>query len=305
MDRFEAMHVFCKVVELGSFAAAADRLNMSTSAVSRQLAQLEGLLSARLLNRSTRRISLTENGRAYYERCLLLLADLEEAEEMVGNASLNPRGTLRLTASISFGASHLAPALGEFARKYPEMKFDLQLSDRPLDLVEEGLDLAIRIGQQGNQNLVARRIGGVTLITCASPDYLARHGTPRHPQELVRHACLAYSYAPDPEAWRFQSAGEQEFSVKFDAAMTGNNGTALAEIAAAGGGVTRAPDFILDPLVSQGRLLRILPEWDAASMPIWAMYPSRRHLSARVRSFVSFLETWLAEPRQAINPATA
>lgn len=305
MDRFEAMHVFCKVVELGSFAAAADRLNMSTSAVSRQLAQLEGLLSARLLNRSTRRISLTENGRAYYERCLLLLADLEEAEEMVGNASLNPRGTLRLTASISFGASHLAPALGEFARKYPEMKFDLQLSDRPLDLVEEGLDLAIRIGQQGNQNLVARRIGGVTLITCASPDYLARHGTPRHPQELARHACLAYSYAPDPEAWRFQSAGEPEFSVKFEAAMTGNNGTALAEIAAAGGGVTRAPDFILDPLVSQGRLQRILPEWDAASMPIWAMYPSRRHLSARVRSFVSFLETWLAEPRQAISLATA
>lgn len=305
MDRFEAMHVFCKVVELGSFAAAADRLNMSTSAVSRQLAQLEGLLSARLLNRSTRRISLTENGRAYYERCLLLLADLEEAEEMVGNASLNPRGTLRLTASISFGASHLAPALGEFARKYPEMKFDLQLSDRPLDLVEEGLDLAIRIGQQGNQNLVARRIGGVTLITCASPDYLARHGTPTHPQELARHACLAYSYAPDPEAWRFQSAGEPEFSVKFEAAMTGNNGTALAEIAAAGGGVTRAPDFILDPLVSQGRLQRILPEWDAASMPIWAMYPSRRHLSARVRSFVSFLETWLAEPRQAISPATA
>lgn len=305
MDRFEAMHVFCKVVELGSFAAAADRLNMSTSAVSRQLAQLEALLSARLLNRSTRRISLTENGRAYYERCLLLLADLEEAEEMVGNASLNPRGTLRLTASISFGASHLAPALGEFARKYPEMKFDLQLSDRPLDLVEEGLDLAIRIGRQGSQNLVARRIGGVTLITCASAAYLAEHGTPQHPEELAHHACLAYSYAPDPEAWRFQGVTGDEFAVSFEAAITGNNGSALAEIAAAGRGVTRAPDFILGPLVTQGRLVRILPDWDNASMPIWAMYPSRRHLSARVRSFVSFLETWLAEPRQAVSPAIA
>lgn len=297
MDRFEAMHVFCKVVELGSFAAAADRLDMSTSAVSRQLAQLEALLSARLLNRSTRRISLTENGRAYYERCLLLLADLEEAEEMVGNAAINPRGTLRLTASISFGASHLAPALGEFAEKYPDMKFDLQLSDRTLDLVEEGLDLAIRIGQQGTQNLVSRRIGSVSLLTCASNSYLATHGMPQHPDELARHACLAYSYAPEPNVWRFQHANEAEFKVRFEPCITGNNGSALAEIAAAGRGVTRAPDFVLGPLVAQGRLTRILPEWDASGLPISAMYPSRRHLSARVRSFVSFMEEWLTRPR--------
>lgn len=299
MDRFEAMGVFCKVVELGSFAGAAERLNMSTSAVSRHVAQLESLLDARLLNRSTRRISLTDNGRAYYERSLLLLAELEEMEEMVGNAAVNPRGVLRLTASIAFGASHLAPALGEFARQHPSMKFDLQLADRTLDLVEEGLDLAIRIGQPGNQNLVARRIGSVGLLTCASPAYLDAHGEPRHPEELCRHACLAYSYAPTPNAWRFRRSGEAEFTVGFEATIAANNGVALAEIAAAGSGVTRAPDFILAPLVEQGRLRRILPEWDDTSLPISAMYPSRRHLSARVRSFVSFLEAWLARSREA------
>ncbi|MDQ7989325.1 MAG: LysR family transcriptional regulator [Candidatus Dactylopiibacterium sp.] len=295
MDRFDAMNVFCKVVELGSFAAAAERLDMSTSAVSRQLAQLETLLSARLLNRSTRRLSLTENGRAYYERCLVLLADLEEAEEMVGNATANPRGTLRLTASLGFGMSHLAPALGEFATRHPAMKFDLQLSDRTVDLVEEGLDLAIRIGQPGNQNLVARRIGTVRLITCASPDYLARRGTPAHPDELERHACLAYSYAPEANVWVFQRTGEEALRIRFDAAISGNSGSALAEIAAAGHGVTRAPAFILAPLVAQGRLVTVLEDWDGPGLPISAMYPSRRHLSARVRSFVSFMEDWLAQ----------
>lgn len=297
MDRFEAMNVFCKVVECGSFAAAADRLDMSTSAVSRQLAQLEGLLKARLLNRSTRRISLTENGRAYYERCLLLLSDLEEAEEMVANATLNPRGTLRLTASLAFGASHIAPALGEFAQAHPDMKFDLQLSDATVDLVEDGLDLAIRIGQPGSQNLVARRIGMLRSITCASPAYLARHGTPEHPEALARHACLAYSYASDPNAWRFQRKGEAEVQVSFSSAISANNGVALGEIAAAGQGITRAPEFLLAPFVAQGRLLPILEEWDGPALPIWAMYPSRKHLSARVRSFVSFMEEWLAKPR--------
>ena len=294
MDRFVAMSVFCKVVESGSFAAAAEHLDMSTSAVSRQVAQLEAVLDARLLNRSTRRISLTDNGRAYYERSLQLLADLEETEEMVGNAGASPRGTLRVTASIAFGASHLAPALGEFARLNPAMKFDVQLSDHTVDLVEEGLDLAIRVGQPGSHNLVARRIGMVPLMTCASSAYLASRGLPQHPGELAGHACLAYAYAAESKVWRFQRGNEEALRVSFETRMAANNGTVLAELAAAGLGITRAPDFVLAPFVRQGRLQVILPEWSGPELPISAMYPSRKHLSARVRSFVTFMEQWLA-----------
>lgn len=294
MDRFEAMHVFCKVVELGSFAGAADRLDLSTSAVSRQIAQLEGLLGARLLNRTTRRLSLTENGQAYYERCLQLLADLEEAEEMVGNHTVNPRGTLRLTAPISFGSSHLAPALGDYARLHPDMKFDVVLADRAVDLIEEGLDLAIRIGTLGGQNLVARRIGSAKGLVCASADYLARRGTPLIPEDLQQHDCLSYAYAAESNVWRFERAGEEARRIRVDGCIQANNGTVLAELAAAGLGITRAPDFILAPLVSAGRLQVLLPDWPSPDLPIHAVYPSRRHLSAKVRSFVEFLQQWLA-----------
>ncbi len=294
MDRFVAMNVFCKVVEAGSLAAAAERLDMSASAVSRQLAQLEALLDARLLNRSTRRISLTEHGRVYYERCLQLLADLEETEEMVGSATLSPRGTLRVTASVSFGPIYLAPALGAFAGLYPGMRFDVQLADRALDLVGEGLDLAIRIGRAAHPDLVARRIGSVRLITCASPAYLARHGVPAHPQALAGHACFAYAYAQESNLWTFQRAGEAPCEIRFEAGITANNGGVLGELAAAGLGITRAPAFILQPLVAQGRLQAILTDWDGPELPIYAMYPSRKHLSARVRCFVDFMQDWLS-----------
>jgi len=293
MDRFEAMQVFCKVVEVGSFAGAAERLDMSTSAVSRQVAQLETLIDARLLNRTTRRISLTENGSAYYERCLQLLADLEETEEMVGTNTASPRGTLRLTAPISFGASHLAPALGEFARLYPAMKFDVVLADRTIDLIEEGLDLAIRIGNLGSQNLVARKIGEAQGLMCASPDYLARRGSPQVPEDLAQHDCLTYAYTAESNLWSFERQGEVTRKIRVSGAVHANNGTVLGELAAAGLGITRAPDFILGPLVSDGRLQTIMSDWPTPTLPIFAVYPSRKHLSAKVRSFVSFMETWL------------
>lgn len=294
MDRFESMHVFCKVVELGSFAAAAERLDMSTSAVSRQVAQLEQVLNARLLNRTTRRISLTENGSAYYERCLQLLADLEEAEEMIASNTTSPRGTLRLTAPISFGASHLAPAIGEFAQHHPDMKFDVSLSDRAVDLIEEGLDLAIRIGSLGGQNLVARRIGRVPALICASPTYLAKHGTPKHPNDLERHNCLIYAYASNTQ-WVFQRRNEEPIRAKVQGTITANNGTVLGELAAHDQGITRAPDFILGPLVNSGRLVPILEDWAPEHLPISAVYPSRKHLSAKVRRFVEFMGEWLTK----------
>lgn len=294
MDRFEAMQVFCKVVEIGSFAGAADRLGMSTSAVSRLVAQLENQLNARLLNRTTRRISLTESGQAYYQRCLQLLADLAETEELISTSTANPRGTLRLTAPLSFGASHLAPALGEFARRHPDMKFDVMLSDRVIDLVEEGLDVAIRIGSIGNLNLVARRISSARQCLCASPDYLQRRGIPQKPEDLANHDCLSYAYASDNNFWTFHAADGQEHRVKISGPVVANNGTVLAELAAAGIGVTFAPDFIAAPLIEDARLQVLLPEWEPTPLPICAVYPSRRHLSAKVRSFIDFLGDWFS-----------
>jgi DNA-binding transcriptional LysR family regulator len=296
MDRFEAMNVFCKVVELGSFAAAADRLNVSTSAVSRMVAQLEGLLQARLLNRTTRRLSLTEDGRGYYERCLQLLHDLEEAEEAVGNASVALRGTLRLTAPVSFGAWHLAPALADFSRQHPQLQFDISLSDHQADLIEEGLDLAIRVGELGSQNLVARPIGTARLMVCASPDYLAAQGTPTSPADLARHQCLTYAYASDTHMWRFcDPASKAEVSARITGSMHSNNGLLLRELGIQGMGITRAPDFILQSGVDQGRLVEILRDWECPPLTIYAAYPSRKHLSAKVRGFASFLQEWLAK----------
>jgi DNA-binding transcriptional LysR family regulator len=302
MDRFEAMNVFCKVVELGSFAAAAERLNISTSAASRMIAQLESTLQARLLNRTTRRISLTEDGRGYYERCLQLLSDLEEAEESVGSASVELRGTLRLTAPISFGAWHLAPAIADFARLHPQVKFDISLSDQQTDLVEEGLDLAIRVGALGSQNLVARPIGKARMMLCAAQDYLNAHGIPQKPDDLINHQCLTYAYASDNHLWRFADPNEQDgkrdgkgpITVRVGGGVHSNNGLLLRELAAQGMGLTMAPDFILKVAVDEGRLVEVMTEWSPAPLTIYAAYPSRKHLSAKVRGFAAFLQEWLA-----------
>ncbi|MEC5386617.1 LysR family transcriptional regulator [Uliginosibacterium sp. H3] len=301
MDRFEAMNVFCKVVELGSFAAAAERLDISTSATSRLIAQLEATLNARLLNRTTRRISLTEDGRGYYERCLQLLSDLEEAEESVGSASVELRGTLRLTAPISFGAWHLAPAIADFARFHPQVKFDISLSDQQIDLVEEGLDLAIRVGALGSQNLVARPIGKARMMLCAAQNYLNAHGIPQTPDDLAKHQCLTYAYASENHVWRFadpedkggKREGKGPISVRIGGSTHSNNGLLLRELAAQGMGLTMAPDFILQVAVDEGRLVEVMKEWAPTPLTIYAAYPSRKHLSAKVRGFANFLQEWL------------
>lgn len=197
MDRFQALTTFAKVVETGSFARAADRLDISVSAASRQVSELESHLGARLLNRTTRRLSLTEGGQAFYERCVQLLVDLDEAEQAVSVASVVPRGTLRMTASISFGVRYLATAIAAFEALHPQLRFDIELSDRPVNLVDEGLDLAIRIGDIGSQALIARRIGVTQTVCCAAPAYLGVHAAPRTPDDLQRHACLTYEYSSE------------------------------------------------------------------------------------------------------------
>lgn len=300
MDRFEAMRVFCKVVEAGSFAAAAARLDMSTSAASRHVAQLEAQLDARLLNRTTRRLSLTENGQAYYERCTQLLADLQEAEELVGNQAAHPRGTLRITAPISFGESHVAPAISDYLQRYPQVRVDVSLSDRQADLVEEALDLAIRIGNIANQNLVARPIGQSRLLVCAAPAYLARHGTPASAEDLAQHACLTYAYGSGQNSWSFGGSGAPPRTVRVSGPAHANNGNFLARLAAQGMGFTQGPDFILAPYVARGELVPVLADEPPRTIPIYAVYPSRRHLSAKVRSFVAFMIEWLAATPQGL-----
>ena len=295
LDRLLAMTVFVKVVEQGSFARAAERLHMSTSAVSRHVAELEAHLDTRLLNRTTRRISLTESGKAYFERALHLLADLEETEAAVSSSTVTPRGTIRLTCSTSFGVPHLAPAIGAFQARYPDVRFDISASSRFVDLVEEGLDLAIRIGDLGNPNLIARKIGSMRLITCASPEYLKRKGTPKHPDDLAKHNCFTYEYAPEKNQWRFQDRQKNEIKVRIDGSVHANNGEMLAAIAVAGAGIALEPDFIVEPLLESGALVEILKSFRPVPYNIYAVYPSRRHLSAKVRTFVDFLATRFAK----------
>jgi DNA-binding transcriptional LysR family regulator len=294
-DRFQAIGVFIKVVETGGFARAAEKLDLSTSAVSRHVAELETRLGARLLHRTTRRISLTEAGQAFFEKSLQLMADLEEAEAIATLATAKPRGTLKLTCSINFGMHHLAPAIGAFQCQHPDVLFDVNLSDRFVDLVEEGLDLAIRIGDLGNPNLVAKRIGEMRLIACASPTYLKGHGTPKHPDDLARHNCLVYEYSPAKGLWRFTAKDGTEHRVKIAGSVHANNGDMLAAIAAEGVGITCEPDFIVDPLIATGRLVPILKDYRAPTAGIFAVYPSRRHLSAKVRVFVDFLAARFAK----------
>jgi DNA-binding transcriptional LysR family regulator len=283
---------------------------MSTSAVSRHVADLEAHLAARLLNRTTRRLSLTESGQALHERAVQLLADLAEAEEAVtSTAAIVPRGTLRLTSSISFGVRHLAPAIADFRSLHPELRFDVELSDRAVDIVDEGIDLAIRIGVLGSQSLIARRIGVSRMHVCAAPSYLARQQAPALPEDLAAHACLIYEYSPEADLWRFADAAGRSHEVRVDGPVRTNNGQLLCALAVAGVGVALEPDFIVAPDVRAGRLVTLLPGYASPTLGIYAAYPSRRHLSAKVRAFVDFLAArfvtsadWALAPPAAPRP---
>ena len=289
MDRYQALRVFSQVVESGSFSGAAEKLGVSTTAASRHIAELEAHLQTRLLNRTTRRVSLTESGRAFYERAVQLIADLEEAEQEASRAAVVPRGTIKLTAAVHFGVRHVAPAIAAFVAAHAGVRFDVSLSDRIVDLVEEGFDLAVRIGAPGSDNVVARKLGETRLVPCASPDYLAAHGAPQVPEDLARHNCFTYQYVTPHNLWLFRDATGAERTVRVRGSLHSNNGELLAEVAAQGGGIVFEPAFIVGPDVRAGRLVPLLQEFVAPPMPIFAVYPSRKHLSAKVRLFVDFL----------------
>lgn len=288
MDLFQSMKVFSKVAELGSLSAAARALDLSNPSVTRHVAELEAYLNARLFHRTTRRLSLTETGSAYLERCRRLLNDLEEATLAAGSGTLAPSGTLRLNAPVSFSIRHLGPLLPLYAQRHPAVNLDVTLSDRVVDLVDEGYDLAIRITRNADSTLVARRIASTRLLVCASPAYLEKHGVPRVPKDLEQHVCLGYSYLPSRNEWQFSRAGKH-YAVRVKGPMQANNGHLLREAALAGMGIVREPSFNIGDDLRAGRLVRLLPEYASNELTICAVYPSRQHLSAKVRSFVDFL----------------
>lgn len=298
------MQTFARVVELGSFARAADRLGISTSVCSRQVAELEAHLDARLLNRTTRTLSLTEAGREFHARCLPLLADLEEAEAAAHAGSGRARGTLRITSSVNFGLRHLSPLIAPFQTRHPDVRLDISLSDRMVDLVEEGFDVAVRIGASQSTSLIAKKLGDTRMVTCASPAYLKRFGTPVIPAQLAAHNCLLYEYLPNRGEWRFVDRDGSEQRVRVSGSVQTNNGDMLARAAAEGLGICCEPDFIVADEIAAGRLVPILTGFEPPSTAIHAMYPSRRHLSAKVRAFVDFIAAEYAGRGTALPAST-
>jgi DNA-binding transcriptional LysR family regulator len=288
MDTIDAMRVFVAVVERNGFSAAADALNLSTAAVTRQIAALEKRLSARLLNRTTRRVSPTSTGATYYQRCVQLLNEFDELEASVGAQALQPAGRLRINAPVSYGISRLAALLPGYSARYPQVELDLSLSDRLVDMVEEGFDLAIRITRQPSPSLIARRLSQARIILCAAPSYLARRGEPATPQALAEHDCLAYSYSDTGDAWTLQGP-HGDVSIPVVPRMRANNGEVLREAAIAGMGIIAQPDFIIDAALASGQLVPILRDWTVPPIGIHAVYASRSHLAPKVRSFIDYL----------------
>jgi DNA-binding transcriptional LysR family regulator len=283
------MSAFVTVVESGSFVRAADRLAVSTSTLSRQIAELEQHLGARLLNRTTRKLSLTEGGRAFYERAVQLLAELDEVEAAASSSATAPRGTLRLTCSHVMGVQRIVPAIASFVARHPEVHFEVSVSDRMVDLVEEGFDLAVRIGHVGSDQLVARRLGTMRVLACAAPAYLKARGIPHKPADLVHHAVLTYANRPSPHLWRLTDKRGRHQDVRVSGPLESNGGDLIIAAAIAGLGVIFEPNYAVQPALDAGLLTRVLPEFDHGPVDIWAVYPSRRHLSAKVRLFVDHL----------------
>ena len=289
MDNLADVAVFVRVVERGSFTLAADELELSRAAVSKYVSRLEERLGARLLHRTTRRLSLTEAGAALFEASRGALERIEEAEGAVAQLQSEPRGRLRVSAPMSFGILHLGAAMSEFARLNPRVTLDVRLDDRFVNLVEEGVDVAVRIGALRDSSLVARKLTTSTSLACASPDYLARQGEPETPEDLAGHNCLIYSYLSTANVWRFTAPDGREVPVAVNGTLRINNGIVLAEAAAAGQGIVLAPSFYVAPHLRDGRLRRILAAYRLPEVGIHAVYPQREHVPPKVRAFVDFL----------------
>ena len=287
MDRLRAFEVFVAVVSRQGFARAAETLDTSPANVTRYIAELEAHLGTRLLNRHSRKLSLTESGEALYERARAILADVDEAVAVSSASTLTPQGRLRINAPLSFGLLHLASRWPRFVQRHPQVELDVALIDRVVDVVEEGFDLAIRISRSGSTAHAARKLAASRNVVCASPEYLRAHGTPMMPAELAQHACIVYEYVGSE--WTLLDADGRAQTVRVRAAMQTNNGDTAAAAARAGLGIVWQPTFLVGPDLRAGRLVPLLPGWRVPDIDILAVYPSRRHLSAKVRAMIDFL----------------
>ena len=289
MHRFEDLQAFVAVVEAGSFTAAADRLDTAKSAVSRRVTALEERLGVQLLRRTTRRLNLTDSGRSFYEHSARILADLEEAESAVAQQHGELRGSLRVALPLSFGIRHMCGPIADFSRRHPRVTFDLDFNDRRIDLLEEGVDLAVRIGHLADSSLIARKLFAARTIICASQNYLDAHGKPQTPADLRHHQCLVYGNLAEPARWVYTDAEGKRQRVDVNVAMSATSGDFICAAAAQGLGIAMQPTFIAGELIKSGQLVPVLTDYAWPVSPAYAVYPPTRHLSYRVREFIDYL----------------
>jgi DNA-binding transcriptional LysR family regulator len=296
MDRMASLTAFVRVVESGGFSAAARRLNLSPTMVGNHVQALENELGVRLLNRTTRKVSLTEIGREYYERCSQILTELEEADRAASAQQMTPRGQLRVHCHTALDR-FIAPMVAAYLRDNPEVSVDLRQGDQMIDLLEEGFDLAIRAYLPPDSSLMARRLSGWRHVLCCAPAYLERHPAPRRPADLVDHNCLRYAFYPFGDDWHFIDPAGKPVVVRVAGNLMTSSAAALSAAALAGGGVALAAPFAFPEFpeeLAAGSLVRLLPDYQTVEFPIVAVYPHRRHLSAKVRVFIDALVTLFA-----------
>ncbi|MDQ2818914.1 MAG: LysR family transcriptional regulator [Pseudomonadota bacterium] len=292
MNKLLAMEVFVQVVDAGGFTRAADHMQLPKASVSTMVAALEKSLSVKLLHRTTRNVSVTSDGAAYYERCLQILSDVREAEESLSHNRASPRGRLRVDCSTAIAADIIIPALSDFFARYPDIALELGCGDRTVDLVEEGVDCAIRGGILPDSNLVARRIGALQFVTCAAPAYIAAHGAPQHPHDLANHRCINFFASKTGKMFEWDYARGGETIVTLGPHhLAVNDSVAYMRAGLAGLGILQAPGYAVDKLVAEGAMVPLLTDWTTLALPINVVYPQNRHLSAKVRVFVE----WVAD----------
>lgn len=296
MDKFLEMKAFAAVVDAGSFVQAADALQMSKPTVSRYLADLEQRLGVRLLHRTTRKLSLTEEGRAFYGRCKTVLADVDVAEAEVTAKSIVVNGLIKINVPVSFGVLHLAPLWPDFMAKYPQVLLDITLADRVVDLVEEGFDMAVRIARLPSSSLVSKRLSSTRMLLCASPGYLRKHGRPKHPSELVDHTVLAYSLLATGDQWEFEGP-EGRVTVSVNPSMRTNSGDTCRAAALQNKGVVLQPSFLVGDDLRSGALVELMPQYRALEFGVYAIYPTRQYVAPKVRALVDFLAKALRDVR--------
>lgn len=289
MDRLTSMAVFVKCAEVGSFAAAARAFTLSHTMVTKHVRALEHELGVRLLDVTTRRLNLTEAGRRYLTRCVAILGEVEDAALEASQYQSKPRGLLRVTAPETFGRLHLASAIAEFLALYPDISLDAVFTDRFVSLVDEGFDVAVRVGRLPDSSLIVRRLGTCRMLTCTTPAYLDKFGIPRHPNDLGRHACFSLSTITTPGVWQYQDPDGKQIHVHVNGRFRANVMDVLSSVAEHGLGIVFGPSFVLGPLVRADRLRPILTDYPSPTLDLSAVFPSKRYLSTKVRVFIDFL----------------